>query len=799
MRAARTVRSHTSSPSQIETSANAKAASPTQLLNADYAHVEFQQVRTATDRKPSPAAQHPAGERSVRSRTVSVSHEIEFHQKSPPRTPGRSRQGSDAPTDDAAQRVVKRHERILLNEEARILALGAEGERKRAAAAEAHERHMETGNVSLQIDERMRLWWPALLAANFLMKAKRELDLVHAIRALGKTFHPVARWRHCRMQRRLARRHLIASRHSAGNVPPVTPIMLKRDVQGQFFRNWRTEDLEPLIQHMQPISFNAGEAIMFDGDVDRNMFVITRGTLKLVIRDRARGKRRNLATAKAVFEVAAPTYVGEFALISREPRSASIFCETDVDGFFVTSDDFAQALGILSPELRKEIDHATASRRKENLNRFFRPGPSRLVPAPIFCGWDDKGLGEIAALMQPEVLDHGTVLYRCGERHDVIYLVADGVIKLTDEDNKPLPAHHTSVVGLKSPVQAVAGEIFGAFAVVFQHPVREETATCIGRCELWSVGFDDVYRIALSLASRLISSRQALKDQLARKMIPPPPEAFATLPLVKPVVPDRVARSVFGHSPTTVFCEGDAICTEGQRCHHIIVLSRGSISITYSDKNLSCFSERIDVRPVVLSRSNRDMSPSRTPRPKNAVNLHLQPVEMPMEKSFNDVPKFKELILIGWVELLTQSHGWRCSVQALGPCEAVVVSRSTLEDRLPPPVLAALEHKAATEALARVAVTKRLEPLTDGTFLGEASLIPPPVTPATAGATAAHRRRSTVSPTSAALPAVSRPGTTAIVARTASSSPLPPVGRHGSPSAISKHRDTAARVNLRAN
>ncbi len=89
----------------------------------------------------------------------------------------------------------------------------------------------------------------------------------------------------------------------------------------EMFRGLDAFVVQELRKAMRPVTFNPGTTIIQQGDVGDDMFLLDRGSVKISVRD---GKK------KTVFErvLSGPAMFGEMALITNEPRTATVRAET---------------------------------------------------------------------------------------------------------------------------------------------------------------------------------------------------------------------------------------------------------------------------------------------------------------------------------------------------------------------------------------------------------------------------------------------------------------------------------------
>ena len=80
--------------------------------------------------------------------------------------------------------------------------------------------------------------------------------------------------------------------------------------------------LERFSEVMAPRSYAAGEAILRQGDSGDDLFVLQTGSIRVIVRD-----NKDVVVFERIIH--APTVFGEMALVTNEPRSASIVAETE--------------------------------------------------------------------------------------------------------------------------------------------------------------------------------------------------------------------------------------------------------------------------------------------------------------------------------------------------------------------------------------------------------------------------------------------------------------------------------------
>ena len=106
-------------------------------------------------------------------------------------------------------------------------------------------------------------------------------------------------------------------------IPPPPPSIAKSWATLPLFAGLAAEAIEQFREAMEQVTFAAGTAVLVQGEAGEDMFVLDAGTMRIIVRN-----DKNVV----VFErtISAPALFGEMALITREPRTASVVAEETV-------------------------------------------------------------------------------------------------------------------------------------------------------------------------------------------------------------------------------------------------------------------------------------------------------------------------------------------------------------------------------------------------------------------------------------------------------------------------------------
>lgn len=100
------------------------------------------------------------------------------------------------------------------------------------------------------------------------------------------------------------------------------------------FMSISDEDLDLLVEQLEPTSFKAGSVIINEGDPGDCLYLIKEGTVKVM------AKLQDTDEDLILSRLESGDYFGEMALITGEPRSASVVAESDTDLWKLSKKDF---------------------------------------------------------------------------------------------------------------------------------------------------------------------------------------------------------------------------------------------------------------------------------------------------------------------------------------------------------------------------------------------------------------------------------------------------------------------------
>ena len=327
-----------------------------------------------------------------------------------------------------------------------------------------------------------------------------------------------------------------------------------------FFNEWPEPALRAVAEGMEPVVYASGEFICMEGDVGGDMYMVSAGTLEVLVRKGCAGKSRARGTRIATITAAsAQNYFGEFSVLYREVRFATVRAVTDVELWSAPSTAVRQALQSLDGPARSKVDLLCAARRQANLATLYPLRASCLAASSaVMASFAPARVHELVPLFRPLSVHASTPLYQEGDGAESVYYVASGVVELTrsakrggagaggGRKTRAGPGGYSSSAD-EVPVRRIpAGRAFGAAELLFLEP-RGHTAATRGAADLWVLGKADLLRMLMSHPAAFIAAKAAATAARSKTEAVPPADAVGALaacPTVARHVPSRLLQKV---------------------------------------------------------------------------------------------------------------------------------------------------------------------------------------------------------------------------------------------------------------
>ncbi|MEX2443864.1 MAG: cyclic nucleotide-binding domain-containing protein [Alkalispirochaeta sp.] len=256
-----------------------------------------------------------------------------------------------------------------------------------------------------------------------------------------------------------------ASKSEAGLRPVGHLVEFLREVP--LFSNLDVETVEYLVERLRPFEVTSGTRLIRQGEEGDALYLLSSGRLEAVdeTQDRVLG------------EITPGEIVGETALLTDEPRGATVRAVSDSRGYVLEKKEFLNLLQRYPQELQSVAELIT--RRAAGLTREqYRPTHEDIVAflrgVDLFSSLSDTVLGELAPHLQWFTLPRGETLLRQGEPGDQLYAVVSGRLRFDVRDASGQTVQSGTIH---------RGDVVGELSILTEE-VRSATVTAVRDCGL---------------------------------------------------------------------------------------------------------------------------------------------------------------------------------------------------------------------------------------------------------------------------------------------------------------------------
>lgn len=248
------------------------------------------------------------------------------------------------------------------------------------------------------------------------------------------------------------------------------------------FMNASDDELHQLAAIFATEYFNAGEAIVNQGEAGDKFYLLQRGTAEVWIADTS-------GPAARVNQLGPGQFFGETALIAEKPRNATIIANTPVQALSLRRDDFNRLV-------RGRLDSQQASSNQLRNQWVLRS-------MPLFDELEGIDMAFLAALLKTESYKAGDVVIREGDEGDKFFIVESGELVVT----------HSRAGRTAELSRRKAGDYFGEIALLEKRP-RTATVTALTDVVLLSLQAEDFY----DTIPNFMKMRETLESSSSRRL-----------------------------------------------------------------------------------------------------------------------------------------------------------------------------------------------------------------------------------------------------------------------------------------
>jgi CRP-like cAMP-binding protein len=224
-----------------------------------------------------------------------------------------------------------------------------------------------------------------------------------------------------------------------------------------FLSELAEEPLRAVLASARVLALEPGEAVLRQGEPGNSIYLVASGELRVVVQP-AGGPPRELA------RVHASTLVGEMALLTRQPRGATVEVVRRAEVIEITREALETVAGQL-PALRVSLDRFARERLIKNL----------LSTSPLFTPFTKEQQVDLLRRFEGLEVEAGVDVIRQGDEGQGLFVVLTGELEVFARE----PAAESAVqLGRLS-----TGDIFGEMSLINQLPVSA-TVRSATRCTL---------------------------------------------------------------------------------------------------------------------------------------------------------------------------------------------------------------------------------------------------------------------------------------------------------------------------
>ncbi|MGJ4732270.1 cyclic nucleotide-binding domain-containing protein [Leptospira levettii] len=303
----------------------------------------------------------------------------------------------------------------------------------------------------------------------------------------------------------------------------ITPTLKQIISSTDLFLNLSKETKEHLERSFHKVNFVKNKVVIKQGEHGNALYLVATGSFSVYVTND--GKKQKLG------EVKPGSCFGEGALVTDEPRNATVVCDQSGIVYRIDRNEFKRAFKDRSEELKAFV--RLISRRSRALHRsVFRPEPRRIKElissVSLFQGVGKKLISELEQQMEWIFLPGGETLMRQGDKADGMYVVVNGSLVYEVRNDQGL---------VVSTGNFSKGDIIGEMALLTGEP-RTATVVATLSCEIVkisTVAFEAVFSKhppSMLAITKLIADRFT-KDRMGKRTVKKTRSIITLFPLQK--------------------------------------------------------------------------------------------------------------------------------------------------------------------------------------------------------------------------------------------------------------------------
>ena len=271
---------------------------------------------------------------------------------------------------------------------------------------------------------------------------------------------------------------------------------------------WPIERLQVLAQESIPIALQAGDVILHEGEVGGSgIWLLLTGrvvvTKKIVCGEKTKSGAKGMMNSEVLARIQAPKLLGDFALLTDEPRTASVILDEDTTCWTVPRAIFIRELELLSAKQQEQIYNRAFKRRQCNIVGFMPRTVNDLRSSPLLDTLDDHEREVLLPSLQPLCVRAGNSICVSGTKTRGIFFLCRGQAESINE-------HGDKVVHTPA-----SNSTFGEMSFIFGCGIGRIHTRAIHHCDMWVLPFNSLEDALKFNSIKKALYRESAKSRLA--------------------------------------------------------------------------------------------------------------------------------------------------------------------------------------------------------------------------------------------------------------------------------------------
>ncbi len=179
-----------------------------------------------------------------------------------------------------------------------------------------------------------------------------------------------------------------------------------------FFRSLGKDGISFVVERLKFKPFEADEVICKIGDPGDKMYIVISGKVKVVV------KAEDAAEETVIAELSSGDYFGEMALLTGDPRSATVITTEPSEMFILNKEDFDLIVERF-PSITISMGKIMSQRLRETLQKAAKKAPEK-VATGVKGSLSEKSLVDIFKFCESNSLN-GKVIIQSGNQKGIVY------------------------------------------------------------------------------------------------------------------------------------------------------------------------------------------------------------------------------------------------------------------------------------------------------------------------------------------------------------------------------------------